>query len=372
MAGFHWPHRLFAEDRDIGHALRPADHPLRAGHEPHHAPRIGEIGTQERHSEAKPRDRLPLRLGPEGGKLSAQRLLHRAAQGAAVIEISQVLHVQMHCRASRYRSLLIVAPTGYRENTMTLQIVTIPCLSDNYAYLAHDPATGATAAVDVPEAAPIIAELKAQGWTLSDVLLTHHHADHVQGLPDLLAFAPARIIGAAADAHRLPPLDIAIGEGDTVHIGQEEGRVIDVSGHTVGHVAFHFPKSDAIFTADSLMALGCGRVFEGTMEQMHESLEKLATLPPETVVYSGHEYTLNNAKFALTVDPDNPRLKSRIKEIDAKCASGKPTVPSTLAEELATNPFLRASDPDIQSSVGMTGAAPGTVFAEIRARKDRF
>jgi len=267
---------------------------------------------------------------------------------------------------------LTVSPTGNRENTMTLQIVTIPCLSDNYAYLAHDPATGATAAVDVPEAAPIIAELKAQGWTLSDVLLTHHHADHVQGLPDLLAFAPARVVGAAADAHRLPPLDIAIGEGDTVHIGQEEGRVIDVSGHTVGHVAFHFPKSDAIFTADSLMALGCGRVFEGTMEQMHKSLEKLATLPPETVVYSGHEYTLNNAKFALTVDPDNPRLKSRIKEIDAKRATGKPTVPSTLAEELATNPFLRASDPDIQSSLGMTGAAPGTVFAEIRARKDRF
>ena len=157
-----------------------------------------------------------------------------------------------------------------------------------------------------------------------------------------------------------------------MRIGDEEGRVIDVSGHTVGHVAFHFPDSGAVFTADSLMALGCGRVFEGTMEQMHASLAKLTTLPPETVVYSGHEYTLNNAKFALTVDPDNPRLKSRIKEIDAKRAIGKPTVPSTLAEELATNPFLRASDPDIQSRLGMTGEAPGTVFAEIRARKDRF
>jgi hydroxyacylglutathione hydrolase len=255
---------------------------------------------------------------------------------------------------------------------MTLQIVTIPCLSDNYAYLAHDPATGATAAVDVPEAAPIIAELKARGWTLSDVLLTHHHADHVQGLAELLAAAPARVVGAAADAHRLPPLDLALNEGDNVRIGDEEGRVIDVSGHTVGHIAFHFPDSGAAFTADSLMALGCGRVFEGTMPQMHESLAKLAALPPETMIYSGHEYTQTNAKFAMTVDPDNPRLKSRIKEIDAARASGKPTVPSTLEEELATNPFLRASDPDIQAHLGLVGAEPSKVFAEIRARKDRF
>ncbi|MGX0876254.1 hydroxyacylglutathione hydrolase [Roseovarius sp. MBR-154] len=255
---------------------------------------------------------------------------------------------------------------------MTLQIVTIPCLSDNYAYLAHDPETGATAAVDVPEAGPIIAALQAQGWTLSDVLLTHHHADHVQGLTELLAAAPARVTGAAADAHRLPPLDVALNDGDTVRIGAEEGRVIDVSGHTVGHVAFHFPASRAAFTADSLMALGCGRVFEGTMPQMHESLTKLAALPPETMIYSGHEYTQTNAKFAVTVDPDNPRLKSRIKEIDAARAAGKPTVPSTLEEELATNPFLRASDPAIQAHLGMVGDEPGDVFAEIRARKDRF
>jgi len=255
---------------------------------------------------------------------------------------------------------------------MTLQIVTIPCLSDNYAYLAHDPETGATAAVDVPEAAPIIAALQAQGWTLSDVLLTHHHADHVQGLPDLLAAAPARVIGAAADTHRLPPLDVALTEGDTVRIGDEEGRVIDVSGHTVGHVAFHFPDSRALFTADSLMALGCGRVFEGTPSQMYESLAKLAALPPETMVYSGHEYTQSNAKFALTVDPDNPRLNSRARAVDAARAAGHPTVPSTLEEELSTNPFLRASDPDIRAQLGMAGADPETVFAEIRRRKDRF
>ncbi|MGI3210409.1 hydroxyacylglutathione hydrolase [Roseovarius tibetensis] len=255
---------------------------------------------------------------------------------------------------------------------MTLQIVTIPCLSDNYAYLAHDPATGDTAVIDVPEAGPILTALEAQGWTLTDVLLTHHHWDHVDGLSELLAKAPARVIGAAADAHRLPALDIALHDGDTVRIGEQEGRVMDVSGHTVGHVAFHFPHSHVAFTADSLMALGCGRVFEGTMAQMHDSLSKLAALPPDTMICSGHEYTEKNAKFALTVDPDNPKLKSRVSEVESRRRAGKSTVPSTLEDELATNPFLRTSDPDIQAQLGMVGAEPDAVFAEIRARKDRF
>lgn len=255
---------------------------------------------------------------------------------------------------------------------MTLQIVTVPCLSDNYAFLAHDPTTGATAAIDVPEAGPLLTVLGRQGWTLSDVLLTHHHADHVDGLSELLAQAPARVIGAAADAHRLPPLDIALQPGDPVRIGAEEGTVMDVSGHTVGHVAFHFPQSRVAFTADSLMALGCGRVFEGTMAQMHDSLGKLADLPPDTVICSGHEYTEKNAKFALTVDPGNPKLISRVAEVTRRRSAGEPTVPSTLAEELETNPFLRATDPDIQAHLGMDGADPAEVFAEIRARKDRF
>jgi len=255
---------------------------------------------------------------------------------------------------------------------MTLHILTIPCLSDNYAYLAHDPATGDTMAVDVPEAAPILAALADTGWGLSHVLLTHHHADHTQGLVELLATAPAKVIGAAADAHRLPPLDIAVSEGDTITIGGETGHVIDVSGHTVGHIAVHFPDSAVVFTADSLMALGCGRVFEGTMPQMYQSLCKLAALPPQTTVCSGHEYTQANAKFALSVDPDNPALISRAKAIDAARAAGQPTVPSTLAEELATNPFLRATDPGVQANLSMTGQDPARVFAEIRARKDRF
>ncbi|MEO9575102.1 MAG: hydroxyacylglutathione hydrolase [Tateyamaria sp.] len=255
---------------------------------------------------------------------------------------------------------------------MPLEIRTIPCLSDNYAYLAHDPDTGATAAIDIPEAAPIIAALAETGWTLSDVLITHHHYDHVDGLPDLLAAHPARVIGATADAHRLPALDVAVNEGDTVSIGNQTGTVIDVSGHTINHVAFHFPDSHAVFTADSLMALGCGRVFEGTKPQMHASLQKLAALPGDTVVYSGHEYTAANAKFALTIDPDNPALISRVRDVTDKRANGTATVPSLLSEELATNPFLRAHDPAVQANLGLTGANAADVFTEIRTRKDNF
>lgn len=255
---------------------------------------------------------------------------------------------------------------------MPLEILTIPCLSDNYAFLAHDAETGDTALIDAPEAGPILAALEEKGWKLSHVLLTHHHWDHVEALPEILAAHPARVIGAAADAHRLPPLDQAVSEGDTVRIGNEEAQVIDVSGHTVGHVAYYFAQSAAVFTADSLMALGCGRLFEGDAPQMWASLSKLAALPDDTVVYSGHEYTQTNARFAETVDPDNPELQARIREIAAARAAGRPTVPSGLALERATNPFLRAADPAIQRTLGMEGADPSDVFGEIRARKDRF
>ncbi|MEP1585950.1 MAG: hydroxyacylglutathione hydrolase [Tateyamaria sp.] len=255
---------------------------------------------------------------------------------------------------------------------MPLDVRTIPCLSDNYAYLAHDTDTGATAAIDVPEAGPIIAALAETGWTLTDILITHHHWDHVDGLADLLAAHPARVVGAAADAHRLPALDLALNDGDALNIGSETGTIIDVSGHTINHIAFHFPGARALFTADSLMALGCGRVFEGTKPQMHSSLQKLAALPGDTIIYSGHEYTAANAKFALTIDPENPDLISRVRDVTAKRASGTPTVPSLLSEELATNPFLRAHDPAIQAHLGMTGANATDVFTEIRTRKDNF
>jgi hydroxyacylglutathione hydrolase len=255
---------------------------------------------------------------------------------------------------------------------MTLEIVTIPCLADNYAFLLRDQATGKVALVDAPESYPIQKALQDKGWKLDMVLLTHHHYDHVDGLPELVAEYHPQVIGAKADASRLPPLDLVLNEGDTFTVGESEGHIIDVSGHTIGHIAFHFPSANAVFTADSLMALGCGRLFEGTPEMMWASLSKLAALPLDTIVYSGHEYTASNAKFALTVEPNNTALQARAADITAKRAAGIPTVPSTLAEELATNPFLRAHLPEMKSAVGMEGATDVEVFAAIRKQKDNF
>ena len=255
---------------------------------------------------------------------------------------------------------------------MPLELVTIPCLADNYAYLLHNAETGETALVDVPEPEPIAAVLAEKGWTLNYVLLTHHHWDHVDGLAGLLADHPAKVIGAEADAHRLPKLDISVAEADTLTLCGETVQVMDVSGHTIGHIAFYFPSSGYAFTADSLMALGCGRLFEGTPEQMYDSLAKLAALPPQTLICSGHEYTQSNAKFAQTIDPGNPALISRIEQVNQARAKGEPTVPSLLSEELSTNPFLRCDDPAVRAKVGMIDADAAEVFAEIRTRKDTF
>lgn len=256
---------------------------------------------------------------------------------------------------------------------MPLEIVTIPCLSDNYAFLAHDPASNETALIDIPEAAPILAALSQRGWTLDHILITHHHYDHVDGLAEVLAaHTGAKTYGNAADADRLPALDVALNEGDSVRIGAETGEVIEVSGHTIGHIAFYFPTSKLVFTADSLMALGCGRVFEGTFPQMWHSLNKLNALPDDTVVCSGHEYTAANGRFAATIEPENPDLQARLAEITTARAAGTPTVPSLLGLEKRTNPFLRAAEPALQQALNMSGADPADVFAEIRTRKDNF
>ncbi|MGJ8603219.1 MAG: hydroxyacylglutathione hydrolase [Marivita sp.] len=255
---------------------------------------------------------------------------------------------------------------------MPLELVTLPALSDNYAYLLHDTASGDTACIDAPEAAPILAELAKRGWSLTDIWLTHHHHDHTGGVDDLLDHYDAKVTGAAADRHRLPSLNREVSEGDAFKFGGEIVEILDVSGHTDGHIAFVLPESRYAFTADSLMALGCGRLFEGTAAQMWESLQKLAALDPETLICSGHEYTHTNAQFAITIDPDNQDLKDRIDRIGSLRDQNKPTVPSKLSDEVATNPFLRATDPEIRAHLNMIGAEPVEVFAEIRARKDRF
>lgn len=255
---------------------------------------------------------------------------------------------------------------------MPLTLTTIPCLQDNYAFIVGNPDTREAAVVDVPEAAPINAALAAGRWTLTTVLLTHHHWDHIDGLDGLDARESVKVVGAARDSHRLPPLDIAVTEGDQVDVLGEKVSIIDVSGHTIGHIAFHFPASNLAFTADSLMALGCGRLFEGTPAQMWDSMQKLKTLSADTIICSGHEYTQNNARFAETLDPDNSDLISRIAGIDADRAAGKPTVPTTLDLELRTNPFLRADNPALKAKLGMQNASDLEVFTEIRGRKDRF
>lgn len=255
---------------------------------------------------------------------------------------------------------------------MPLLLTTIPCLKDNYAFLLHDSDSGDTALVDAPDATPILAILRENSWNLSQILLTHHHSDHVAGAEDIAAATGARLLGAATDAHRLPQLQAQLKDGDTVQVGSETGKVMTVPGHTIGHIAFHFPISKYVFTGDSLMSGGCGRLFEGTPKLMWGTLSKLAALPPDTLVCSGHEYTASNLLFAASVDLDNEALVERIEATSAAVQKGVPTVPSLLSLELATNPFLRAANPTIAASIGMPNASPADVLSALRKRKDKF
>ncbi|MBN2751111.1 MAG: hydroxyacylglutathione hydrolase, partial [Rhodospirillaceae bacterium] len=232
--------------------------------------------------------------------------------------------------------------------------------------------TGATAVVDPSEAEPVLAAAEAQGWTITTILITHHHADHIGGISAIRAATHCQVIAPLADLHRIPDVDLAVSEGDTVSLGATHATVFETPGHTLGHVAYWFMAENALFSGDTLFALGCGRLFEGTPAQMWESLSRLRALPDETLVYCGHEYTLSNARFALTIDPENERLRGRTACVETLAHAKQPTIPSLLGIEKKTNPFLRADDPNLAASLGLKDAPPDVVFAEIRRRKDIF
>jgi len=255
---------------------------------------------------------------------------------------------------------------------MALEIEVFPCLSDNYGYLAHDPETGATAAIDAPEDGPIRAALEKTGWKLTDILVTHHHADHTDGIAPLKADFDLTVTGPKGEADKIAGLDRTVGEGDTVRIGSAELQVIETPGHTLGHICFFAPEGTHLFSADALFSIGCGRMFEGTPGPMWEGLKKLRELPDSTTVYCGHEYTAANVKFALSIDGDNPALGARAEMVEELRGAGKPTIPFNLGEDKMANPFLRADDPGLMAGMGLPAADPADVFAAIRKGKDNF
>lgn len=255
---------------------------------------------------------------------------------------------------------------------MAAQIHQFMCLQDNFGVLIHDPLTGATASMDAPEAGPILSALTETGWSLTDILVTHHHNDHIGGIAGLIEkFPAARIVAPEPDRARIPGAQLYVSEGQTIKVGNLTARIIETPGHTSGHIVYFFEQDHLLFAGDTLFALGCGRAFEAPPHILHASLQKLVRLPEDTKIYCGHEYTLSNGRFALSVDPENPALRKRFAGIEALRAADKPTLPTTLQLELETNPFLRAHDAGIQKALGMTGADPAAVFTELRERKNK-
>ena len=255
---------------------------------------------------------------------------------------------------------------------MTLEIHSLPVLNDNYVYLLREPKSGAVGAVDPSVAGPVMAALARLGWRLTHILNTHHHWDHTGGNLELKELTGCVIVGPKADAARIPGIDIAVAENERYLFGDEAAEIFEIPGHTSGHIAFYFPDSKTLFCGDTLFSLGCGRLFEGTPPQMWNSLLKLRRLPGDTKVYCGHEYTQANARFALTIDPANKKLKDLAAQAAGMRHQDLPTVPSLLSDECAANPFLRADDPDLARALNMETADPASVFAEIRRRKDVF
>ena len=255
---------------------------------------------------------------------------------------------------------------------MTAQIDLFLCLKDNFGVLLHDAQSGATAAIDAPEAAPIEAALQETGWRLSDILVTHHHADHTQGIGELKQRHQCRVVAPRNEAKRIAHVDETVGEGDSVQVGGLEGRVIDTPGHTAGHISYFFPADKLAFVGDTLFSIGCGRVIEGNPEMMWNSLLKLRGLPDDTRFYCGHEYTQANIRFAETIEPNNKSLAARADEVAKLIAAHKFSIPAMIGAEKAANPFLRADDAEMAKSLGLGGKPAWQVFAEIRERKNRF
>ena len=245
------------------------------------------------------------------------------------------------------------------------------CRSDNYGVLLHDPESGATAAIDAPEAGPIEAALKATGWKLTDILVTHHHADHTDGIRALKEKYQCRVVAPAVEAGKIPLVDETVREGDKVSVGKLSGHVIETPGHTLGHIAYWFHADKLAFVGDTLFSIGCGRVIEGTPEMMWRSLCKLRDLPNDTEIFCGHEYTAANIKFARTIEPDNALLAAREAQAKQQIAQGEATIPVTIGDEKLANPFLRADLPEVAAGIGMAGKEAAQVFAEIRARKNK-
>lgn len=252
-----------------------------------------------------------------------------------------------------------------------LEIHQFPCLSDNYGYLVHDPASGETTVIDTPDADRILSEAKSKGWTITQIWNTHWHPDHTGGNLKIKEETGCVIIGPAGEEEKIPGLDRAVTEGSLVNLGAHTARVLDLPGHTLGHCAYSMEENGLAFVGDTLFALGCGRLFEGSPEQMWDSLSKLKALPEDTTIYCAHEYTAANAKFAITIEPENQDLAAYSERVTELRSRNQPTVPTTLSAELAANPFLRADVPELQDAMGHSGDAVAT-FAEIRKRKDNF